>query len=49
MTTALIITMITLLAFGFPMLVPLLAATMLGFIVYLGLGPDFMIQQMLRY
>lgn len=47
MTTALIITMITLLAFGFPMLVPLLAATMLGFIVYLGLGPDFMIQQML--
>lgn len=47
MTTALVATMITLLAFGFPMLVPLLAATMLGFIVFLGLGPDFMIQQML--
>lgn len=47
MTTALVVTMIALLACGFPMLVPLLAATMLGFIVYLGLGPDFMIQQML--
>ncbi|MGU3807437.1 TRAP transporter large permease [Vibrio diabolicus] len=47
MTTALVATMITLLAFGFPMLVPLLAATMLGFIVFLGLGPDFMMQQML--
>ncbi|MGU3840855.1 TRAP transporter large permease subunit, partial [Vibrio diabolicus] len=47
MTTALVATMITLMAFGFPMLVPLLAATMLGFIVFLGLGPDFMMQQML--
>ncbi|MBV7296691.1 TRAP transporter large permease [Enterovibrio paralichthyis] len=47
MTTVLVIVMVVLLAMGFPMLVPLLAASLVGFLVYFGMGPDFIIQQML--
>lgn len=47
MTTVLIVTMIVLLAAGFPMLVPLLAAALIGFLFFFGMSPDFIVQQML--
>jgi TRAP-type mannitol/chloroaromatic compound transport system permease large subunit len=40
--------MIVLLLLGFPMMIPLLGATMLGFFVYFaGMQPNIMIQQMI--
>ena len=47
MATAMIVTMIVLLLLGFPMMVPLIAATLIGFLIYLPIPPDIMIQQML--
>ena len=49
MTTTMVITMIVLLLFGFPMMIPLLAATLIGFYFeFLGFDNSrFMIQQMI--
>jgi tripartite ATP-independent transporter DctM subunit len=48
MTLAMVSTMIVLLLAGFPMLIPLIAATMLGFFVFFaGMKPEIIIQQML--
>ncbi|MEX2631172.1 MAG: TRAP transporter large permease [Tistlia sp.] len=48
MTAAMVGTMIVLLLLGFPMMVPLLGATMLGFFVFFaGMKPEIMIQQMI--
>ncbi len=45
---AMLLLMIVLLLLGFPMMVPLIAATMLGFFVYFaGMEPNIMIQQMI--
>ncbi len=49
MTTAMVTLMIALLVLGFPMMIPLIAAAMLGFLVYFPMmSPEVMIQQMLR-
>jgi tripartite ATP-independent transporter DctM subunit len=48
MTTAMVCLMIVLLLLGFPMLIPLIGATMLGFFVFFaGMKPEIMIQQMI--
>ena len=48
MTTAMITLMVVLLLAGFPMLIPLLGATMLGFFVFFaGMKPEIMIQQII--
>ena len=48
MTTWMVGTMIVLLLLGFPMMIPLIGATMLGFFVYFsGMKPEIMIQQMI--
>ncbi len=47
MGAAMILTMVVLLLLGFPMMIPLLAASLLAFFVYLPLGPEIIIQQML--
>ena len=48
MTTAMLSLMIVLLLLGFPMLIPLLGAAMLGFFVFFsGMKPEIMIQQMI--
>lgn len=48
MTAAMVGTMIVLLILGFPMMVPLLGATMLGFFLFFaGMKPEIMIQQMI--
>lgn len=48
MTAWLVGTMILLLLLGFPMMVPLIGATMLGFFVFFaGMKPEIMIQQMI--
>lgn len=48
MTLAMVSLMIVLLLLGFPMMIPLIAATMLGFFVFFaGMKPDIMIQQMI--
>jgi tripartite ATP-independent transporter DctM subunit len=48
MTTAMVSLMIVLLLLGFPMLIPLIGATMLGFFVFFaGMKPEIMIQQMI--
>jgi C4-dicarboxylate transporter, DctM subunit len=47
MGVAMILTMVVLLLLGFPMMIPLLAASLLAFFVYLPLGPEIVIQQML--
>ncbi|MDY8108831.1 TRAP transporter large permease [Fulvimarina sp. 2208YS6-2-32] len=47
MATTMIVTMIVLLLAGFPMMVPLIAATLIAFVIYLPIGPEIMIQQML--
>jgi C4-dicarboxylate transporter, DctM subunit len=47
MGAAMILTMVVLLLLGFPMMIPLLAASLLAFFVYLPLGPEIVIQQML--
>ncbi len=45
---AMMLTMIVLLLLGFPMMVPLIGATMVGFFVYFaGMEPNIMIQQMI--
>jgi len=47
-TTAMLSLMIALLLLGFPMMIPLLGAAMLGFFVFFaGMKPDIMIQQMI--
>jgi tripartite ATP-independent transporter DctM subunit len=48
MTAAMISLMVVLLLMGFPMLIPLLGATMLGFFVFFaGMKPEIMIQQII--
>ena len=48
MTTAMVSLMLVLLLAGFPMLIPLIGATMLGFFVFFaGMKPEIMIQQMI--
>jgi tripartite ATP-independent transporter DctM subunit len=48
MTTAMVALMLVLLLMGFPMMIPLLGATMLGFFVFFaGMKPEIMIQQMI--
>src|SRR5919106_1698059 len=48
MTTAMITLMVVLLLLGFPMLIPLIGAAMLGFFVFFsGMKPEIMIQQMI--
>jgi C4-dicarboxylate transporter, DctM subunit len=48
MTTAMVSLMIALLLMGFPMLIPLIGAAMLGFFVFFsGMKPEIMIQQMI--
>ena len=48
MTLAMIATMVVLLLLGFPMMIPLVAATFVAFIGFFqGVSPDIMIQQML--
>lgn len=48
MTTAMVSLMIVLLLLGFPMVLPLIGATMLGFFVFFaGMKPEIMIQQMI--
>ena len=48
MTTAMIALMLVLLLMGFPMLIPLIGAAMLGFFVFFsGMKPEIMIQQMI--
>jgi tripartite ATP-independent transporter DctM subunit len=48
MTAAMVTTMIVLLVLGFPMMIPLIGATMLGFFVFFaGMKPEIMIQQMI--
>ncbi|HEY9055667.1 MAG TPA: TRAP transporter large permease [Aurantimonas sp.] len=47
MATAMILTMVVLLLLGFPMMIPLIAATMVAFFFYLPIGPEIMVQQML--
>jgi len=48
MTAAMLSLMIALLLLGFPMMIPLLGAAMLGFFVFFaGMQPDIMIQQMI--
>ncbi len=47
MTAAMILLMITLLLLGFPMMIPLIGASLLGFFVYFGMNPEFIIQQMI--
>ncbi|MCQ0987580.1 TRAP transporter large permease [Jiella marina] len=47
MATAMIVTMVVLLLLGFPMMVPLIAATLIAFFFYLPIPADIMIQQML--
>lgn len=47
MTTAMVLTMIVLLILGFPMMIPLIAATLMGFFVFFaGMKPEIIIQQM---
>ncbi|RDD61834.1 TRAP transporter large permease [Ferruginivarius sediminum] len=47
MTTTLVAVMIVLLLLGFPMMIPLIAAAMVGFFFYFsGINPEIMIQQM---
>ena len=48
MATAMITLMVALLLLGFPMLIPLLGATMLGFFVFFaGMKPEIIIQQII--
>ena len=48
MTAWMVGTMVVLLLLGFPMMIPLIGATMLGFFVYFsGMKPEIMIQQMI--
>ena len=48
MTLAMIATMVVLLLLGFPMMIPLVAATFVAFVGFFsGISPDIMIQQML--
>lgn len=48
MTTAMVSLMIVLLLLGYPMLIPLIGAAMLGFFVFFaGMKPEIMIQQMI--
>src|SRR5688572_2391339 len=48
MTLAMVSLMLVLLLMGFPMLIPLLGATMLGFFVFFsGMKPEIMIQQII--
>ena len=48
MTTVMITTMVILLLMGFPMMIPLIAATLLAFLVFFsGIKPEIMIQQMM--
>jgi len=47
MTTVMVTTMIVLLILGFPMMIPLIAATLIGFFVFFsGMRPEIIIQQM---
>lgn len=48
MTTVMVTTMIVLLLLGFPMMIPLIAAVVIGFFFYFsGMRPEIMIQQMI--
>lgn len=47
MIEAIIIIMVLLLLLGFPMKIPLIAATLVSFVVFLGMPPEVMIQQMI--
>ncbi len=47
MTWAIVSIMLGLLLLGFPMMVPLLVATLVGFVFFLGMDPQLMIQQMI--
>lgn len=47
MITAMIILMIVLLLLGFPMMIPLIGASLLAFFVYFGMNPEIAIQQMI--
>jgi tripartite ATP-independent transporter DctM subunit len=48
MTLAMVVTMVVLLLLGFPMMIPLLAATFVAFVGFFsGISPDIMVQQML--
>jgi len=48
MTLAMIVTMVVLLLLGFPMMIPLVAATFVAFVgFFAGVSPDIMVQQML--
>lgn len=48
MTTAMVSLMIVLLLMGFPMMIPLISAALLGFLVFFsGMKPEIMIQQMI--
>jgi len=47
MATAMLSTMVVLLLLGFPMMVPLLMATLVGFFFFLPIGPEIMVQQMI--
>lgn len=47
LATWMIIVMVGLLLLGFPMMIPLLAACFVAFFIYLPMGPEIMVQQML--
>lgn len=47
LATVMIIAMVALLLLGFPMMIPLIGACFIAFFIYLPLGPEIMIQQML--
>lgn len=47
MITVMIILMIVLLLLGFPMMIPLISASLLAFFVYFGMNPEIVIQQMI--
>ncbi len=47
MTTAMITLMIVLLLLGFPMMIPLICASLVGFFFYFGMDPEVIIQQMI--
>lgn len=46
LATVMIVTMVVLLLLGFPMMIPLIAACFIAFFLYLPIGPEIMVQQM---
>jgi C4-dicarboxylate transporter DctM subunit len=47
MTTAMVTLMIVLLLLGFPMMIPLIGASLVGFLIYFKMNPEVIIQQMI--